>query len=92
MHLIKIFQNLNLIDSEERNKDRINFLTMKIIDEIAIENNTTAYNVDKLFWLIGSGKFYLSKDNKFGNRINEFISFIESTTHNNAHKKLLNSN
>lgn len=33
------------------------------ISRVAESNNVSPYNVDKLFWLIGSGKFYLEKDN-----------------------------
>ena len=30
----------------------------KVIGQIAEANNVSAYNVDKLFWLVGSGRFY----------------------------------
>ena len=30
----------------------------KVIVAMANANKVSAYNVDKLFWLIGSGKFY----------------------------------
>ncbi|HLF64471.1 MAG TPA: hypothetical protein VI603_11990 [Saprospiraceae bacterium] len=37
------------------------FEILKAIDRVANNNSVSAYNVDKLFWLIGSGKFYLDK-------------------------------
>jgi thermostable 8-oxoguanine DNA glycosylase len=72
VHLKEVFKELNLIDPNEKSTIKQDYQTLKLIDKIALENNTTAFEVDKIFWLIGSGNFYLSKINIGRNR-NEFI-------------------
>lgn len=53
IHIKDIFEAYNLIP-----KGATNYQILKAIIRIAENVGTTAYNVDKLFWLIGSGKFY----------------------------------
>jgi len=53
VHIKDIFKAYALIP-----KNATNYQTLKVIIRIANNVKTTAYNVDKLFWLIGSGKFY----------------------------------
>ena len=53
IHIMDILSGVGLCDSKltpKKNK--------KIIVEIALANRVSPYNVDKVFWLIGSGKFY----------------------------------
>jgi len=53
VHIKDIFEAHNLIQ-----KNATNYQILKVIIRIANNVGVTAYNVDKLFWLIGSGKFY----------------------------------
>ena len=50
----------------------------KLIARIAADNCVSAYSVDKLFWLIGSGKFYdhlkLGKDGRIGRNYKQFLA------------------
>lgn len=53
VHLIEIFTGIGLCS------DRANaYQVQKIISQIAEASGVSAYAVDKVFWLIGSGKFY----------------------------------
>ncbi len=76
VHLKDIFKALNLVDKQEKSTTKLDYQTLKVIDRIAKANDTTAYSVDKVFWLIGSGNFYLS-DIKIGRRKSEFIQKIK---------------
>jgi hypothetical protein len=78
VHLKDIFKALGLIDQNEKSVTKLDYQTLKVIDRIAKENNTTAYSVDKVFWLIGSGTFYLS-DLKIGSQKKTFIEQIKKT-------------
>ncbi|MES2805673.1 MAG: hypothetical protein V4652_08925 [Bacteroidota bacterium] len=73
VHLKEIFKELSLIDPNEKSTIKQDYQTLKLIDKIAIDNNITAFEVDKIFWLIGSGNFYLTNFNIGRNR-NEFIN------------------
>tara|TARA_B100000676_G_scaffold113046_1_gene112723 strand:- start:1171 stop:1995 length:825 start_codon:yes stop_codon:yes gene_type:complete len=53
IHIIEIFEALELIPRKSGN-----YQVLKAIIRIAESNNKTPYDVDKLFWLIGSGFFY----------------------------------
>ncbi len=53
VHLIKIFRDLDLSDSDEP------YEVYKAIVEMAETVDEDAYTVDKIFWLISSGRFYL---------------------------------
>ena len=85
VHLKDIFKALNLIDQNEKSATKLDYQTSKVIDRIAKENNTTAYSVDKIFWLIGSGNFYMS-DLKIGGQKKRFIEQIK-TLHTTSVKR-----
>ena len=51
-------------------------LNLTVIDRIAKANDTTAYSVNKVFWLIGSENFYLS-ELKIGIQKTTFIEKIK---------------
>lgn len=53
VHIIEIFEGLGLCY-----KGATPYEIQKIIVQMADVKGVSAYNVDKLFWLIGSGKFY----------------------------------
>lgn len=78
VHLIDIFQALNIIDPLEKSVTKKNYATLKAIDRIAKSNNVTPYAVDKVFWLIGSGNFYLSNKNIGGHK-KKFIAEMTKT-------------
>lgn len=63
VHLKDIFKALNLINPLEKSTIKQDYETLRVIDQIALANNVTSYAVDKVFWLIGSGNFYLSGNN-----------------------------
>ena len=63
VHLKDIFKALKIIDDKEKNIMKQDYATLKAIDRIAKANNVTPYAVDKVFWLIGSGNFYLTGKN-----------------------------
>lgn len=59
VHIKDIFQALELMPSDNSiNEDLAAF---KAIVRIANNTGRTAYEVDKVFWLLGSGEFYRSK-------------------------------
>jgi thermostable 8-oxoguanine DNA glycosylase len=71
VHLKAIFAELKL---SETRKD---YDVFKAIVRVAKNAGVTPYNVDKLFWLIGSGKFYF--DHLFvGRHKKEFIRYAKS--------------
>lgn len=53
VHIIEIFEGLGLC-----HQGASPYEIQKIIVQMAEAKDVSAYNVDKLFWLIGSGKFY----------------------------------
>jgi len=53
------------------------YLTLKAIDRIAKANSVTPYAVDKVFWLIGSGNFYVTGKN-IGRQKQTFIKLLTS--------------
>lgn len=53
VHIIDIFEGLGLC-----HQGASPYEIQKIIVQMAEAKGVSAYNVDKLFWLIGSGKFY----------------------------------
>lgn len=68
-YLIKIFVRLNLSESKDP------YEVYKSIVEMAGYAKEDAFTVDKIFWLIGSGKFY---DNKsIGRNADKFIKFTK---------------
>jgi thermostable 8-oxoguanine DNA glycosylase len=71
VHLIKIFHSLGLASSAEP------YEVYKSIIEMAETVAEDAYTVDKTFWLISTGKFYLDGIKAGGNR-DRFIKSIKS--------------
>ena len=78
VHLKEIFKGLKLIDPNENSQLKQDYQTFKMIDKIAKDNGITSFEVDKIFWLIGSGDFHFSNIKIGGNR-NEFIEKVKST-------------
>lgn len=77
VHIKKIFLGTGLTQS---NND---YDVLIAIGRVAESNNVSPYNVDKLFWLIGSGKFYLEKDSlgkifKLKRNAETFIQFVKN--------------
>jgi hypothetical protein len=70
-HLRKIFTSLGLC------QERVdNYNLFKAIVRVANNANITPYAVDKIFWLIGSGKFYADPSIGFiGSHQEDFINF-----------------
>jgi len=72
VHLIKIFYELGLSSSSQP------YDVFKNILRFAKEVNKSPYAVDKVFWLIGSGKFYLPQHAFFtGQNRDRFIQLIK---------------
>lgn len=76
VHLKDIFKALSIINPDEKSVIKQDYATLKVIDRIAKENNETPYAVDKVFWLIGSGNFYLINKN-IGRQKQRFIIDIK---------------
>lgn len=74
IHLRDIFSALKLCEDA---KDQYHLF--KAIVRVADNSNVTPYNVDKVFWQIGSGKFYrdpqIGKDGFIGRHKHKFIEF-----------------
>ena len=69
VHLKKIFSKLNLCKRVD------DYDVFKAIVRVADNAGVSPYTVDKLFWLIGSGYFYL--DNiKVGRHADRFIEYV----------------
>ena len=66
VHLIKIFNELNLSKSTDP------YEVYKSIVEMSEIVNKDAYSIDKIFWLISSGNFYLNNI-KIGRNRDKFI-------------------
>ncbi|MCC6282602.1 MAG: hypothetical protein IT262_18510 [Saprospiraceae bacterium] len=60
VYLKVFFQHAGLTKTES------DYEVMHAINRVADHNGVTAYAVDKIFWLIGSGKFYLDRDERTG--------------------------
>lgn len=71
VHLIKIFYDLGLSESTEP------YEVYKSIIEMAEAVGKDAYRVDKIFWLISSGRFYLSNIDTGRNR-DKFIRRVKA--------------
>jgi thermostable 8-oxoguanine DNA glycosylase len=70
VHLIEIFHQLGLSESKE------SYEVYKSIIEMTEAVGEDAYTVDKIFWLIGSGRFYLV-DVEVGRNRDKFIRSIK---------------
>jgi hypothetical protein len=75
VHLIKIFYDLGLSESDEP------YEVYKSIIEMAEVVGEDAYTVDKIFWLISSGRFYLVNVDTGRNR-DKFIKSIKNIKNN----------
>lgn len=53
VHVIEIFVGIGLCEQGSSH-----YQVQKVISQIASAAGVSSYNVDKLFWLIGSGRFY----------------------------------
>lgn len=73
----KIFEELGLCD-----KGVSDYKLFRVIVRIAKNSQVTPYNVDKWFWLIGSGTFYanpgLGNEGRVGGRAKDFYDFAKS--------------
>jgi hypothetical protein len=81
VHIIEIFVEAGWCkkgDSHEK--------IQEVIRDIAGRQKVTPYDVDKLFWLIGSGKFYahetLGNKGKIGSKKTEFIRHLNAIRQN----------
>lgn len=70
IHLITIFNSLGLSSSNK------SYDVYKSIIEMSEVVKEDAYTVDKIFWLIGSGRFYLV-DVKIGSKRDDFIKEVK---------------
>lgn len=70
VHLIKIFSDLGLASSTDP------YEVYKSIIEMSEAVGEDAYTVDKIFWLISSGRFYLVNINT-GRKRDEFIRYAK---------------
>lgn len=75
VHLIKIFSSLGLSASTEP------YEVYKSIIEMSEAVKEDAYTVDKIFWLISSGRFYLVNVNT-GRKRDEFIRYAKRCLRN----------
>ena len=77
IHLRHIFTALKLFDAKHY-KDR-DYGLLKAIVRLSNNANVTAYNADKVFWLIGSGYFYndpqIGKKGRIGSQKQDFIKY-----------------
>lgn len=77
VHLRDIFLALSIVNESTASTVRRDYLIAKAIDKIATANQVTPFAVDKIFWLIGSGNFYLTGQ-KTGNNKEKFIKQMKS--------------
>ncbi len=79
--LMRICKELNLSQSPDE------YDVLNAIVRFAVSNNKTPYEIDKVFWLIGSGKLYKDinpKTNKIinlgakGTNLEEYVKFVKS--------------
>lgn len=78
VHLRDIFTALNLCPSKADD-----YQLFKAIIRLAGNADVSAYNADKVFWLIGSGNFYddlqIGNNGKIGSKKQEFIECAKGT-------------
>ncbi len=79
VHIKDIFTGIDFCN-EEANQDTL----LATINRIALNVGISSYNVDKTFWLIGSGYFYLhkneiGKNGRIGSMKAEFIPYAKET-------------
>ena len=74
VHIMRIFKNIGIAD-----KKASPYHVQKVILEVAKANDVTPYNVDKTFWLIGSGKLYRENPElSIGRNAAEFIEYYKT--------------
>lgn len=74
IHIRDIFAALGISNAGDTDYEVLKTLTL-----LAEEIGVTAYNADKIFWLIGSGKFYLHPEFSLPrNHKQRFINFAKS--------------
>ncbi len=57
IHIKEILKGVGFLDVNINGKQEV-LETMRILDRIAIANEVSPFNVDKILWLIGSGKIH----------------------------------
>lgn len=81
VHLRDIFTALGLCNDKPDD-----YQLFKAVIRVAIHSGVTAYNADKVFWLIGSGYFYgdihIGKQGRVGSRKKEFIEYAKPLLEN----------
>lgn len=77
-HIKDIFIALGLLDGVQKQSSKADYLSMKVIDEIAELNAVTPYAVDKMLWLVCSGNYYFEQY-EIGNKKKEFIAFVNES-------------
>ena len=75
-HIKDIFIELGLLNGASKQSSKADYLSLKIIDEIAEINSVTPYAVDKILWLVCSGNYYLDGV-EIGNQKKKFISHMK---------------
>ena len=77
VHIIEQFEALGLVTEKSSN-----YQVLKAITRISEHVGVSAYNVDKVFWLIGSGYFYhhmhIGKEGRVGRMKDAFIKHWNS--------------
>jgi len=80
VHLRDIFSSLNLCQAKADD-----YQLFKSIIRLAGNANVSAYNADKVFWLIGSGYFYddprIGNNGRIGSHKQEFIEYARPILH-----------
>ncbi|HBB16478.1 MAG TPA: hypothetical protein DCZ97_05540 [Syntrophus sp. (in: bacteria)] len=82
-HVKDVFVELGLLGTVPKNSSKADYLSLRLLERIAKSNETTAYAVDKLLWLIGSGNFYLEKL-EVASKKDEFIEHMKQRQHNHS--------
>ena len=76
-HVLDIFIAAKYFEKKDKSSLKASYMSLQIFDKIAIENNTTAYQVDKILWLICTGDFTQYNNIKIVSTKKEFISILE---------------
>ncbi len=72
VHIKKILLGAGFLSTNSKKHDHE---SLSVMSAIAKANETTAYNVDRLLWLIGSGVFWKS-NLKIGRHADSFLKYI----------------
>ena len=71
-----VFIELGLLNGAPKHSLKTDYLSLKIIDDIAEINSITPYAVDKILWLACSGNYYLDGVD-IGSQKKQFISYLK---------------